>query len=98
MKPIGLIFKNITHNPFTGRVSGEIMIVHLCLNCGKIYCNRIAGDDNSYVITCLLEEPNNLGKEIIARLFSQGIKLLTQKDKEEVLTSLYGYNYQKYSR
>ncbi|MCL5969913.1 MAG: RNHCP domain-containing protein [Patescibacteria group bacterium] len=83
MKPIGL----------TNKPNGELMVVHLCLNCGKVSCNRIAGDDNPYVITCLLEEPSSLSKEIITRLASQGISLLTQDDKQEVLTSLYGYDY-----
>ena len=95
MKPIGLRFKNIEHNPFTGRVGGELMIVHLCLNCGRISCNRIAGDDNSYVVACLLEVPNKLNTEITKRLASLGIRLLTQKDKPEVLTTLYGYDYPK---
>jgi hypothetical protein len=72
------------------------MIVHLCLNCGKISCNRIAGDDNCHVITCLLEKSGNLSQKIITRLFNQGIRLLTQDDKQEVLTSLYGYDYLKY--
>lgn len=96
MEPIGLIFKNIDYNPFTDNVGGELMIVHLCLNCGKISCNRIAGDDNSYVITSLLERPSNLSREVATRLLNHGIKLLTQDDKREVLTSLFGYEYQKY--
>ena len=98
MKPIGLTLKNIEVNPYTGRTSGELMVVHLCLNCGKISCNRIAGDDNSYIVTCLIAESSNLGKEIITRLISQGIRLLTPEDKQEVLTSLYGYDYRKYSK
>lgn len=96
MKPIGLIFKNIKNNPFTGKIRGELMIVHLCLNCGKISCNRIAGDDNTDIITCLLEDRNKLSKEIIVSLTNQRITLLNQEDKHEVFTSLYGYNYQQY--
>lgn len=88
MKPIGLTFKNVKTNPFTDRTSGELMIVHLCLNCGKISCNRIAGDDNSYAIISLLDNSTKLS--------SRGVRLLTQKDKQEVLIALYGYGYQKY--
>ena len=83
MKPIGLTYKP----------DGELMVVHLCLNCSKITCNRIAGDDNSHVVVCLLEELNNLNMEIITRLISRGITLLTQNDKQNVLTILYGYDY-----
>jgi hypothetical protein len=71
------------------------MIVHGCLNCGKISCNRIAGDDNPYVITCLLDGLNSLSKDIVTRLTSQGIMLLNQDDKKNVLTALYGYDYLK---
>lgn len=95
MKPLGLILKNMTTNPYTGRSSGELMVVHQCLNCGKISCNRIAGDDNSYSITCLLEDSHNLNREVVIKLGHQGISLLTQKDKPQVLTALYGYGYQE---
>lgn len=71
------------------------MIVHLCLNCGKVSCNRIAGDDSSYVITCMLEKPGNFGEKVITRLASQGIRLLTQDDKRDVLIGLFGYDYYK---
>ncbi len=96
MKPIGLTLNNIKTNPHTGRTSGELMIVHQCLRCGKIACNRIAGDDNSHAVICLLEDSNSLNEEIITRLACCGIRLLTQEDKNEVLTVLYGYDYQKY--
>lgn len=94
MKPIGLIFKNLRQNPYTGRISGELMIVHQCLVCGKISSNRIAGDDDSIKVASLLEETNKLSKKTTNKLASMGInKLLTQKDKQEVPTTLYGYDY-----
>lgn len=83
MKPIGL----------TKKSNGELMVVHLCLNCCKISCNRIAGDDNSHSIACLLEAPNNLNKETLSKINNQGINLLTQEDQQFVFTVLYGYNY-----
>jgi hypothetical protein len=93
MKPVGLKHKNPEVNPYTGRACGELMIAHLCLGCGHISCNRIAGDDNTYTLTCLLDEPVKLNNKIITRLTSQGIRLLTQEDKPEVLSTLYGYSY-----
>lgn len=69
------------------------MVVHLCLSCGKVSLNRIAGDDNPYVITCLLKERNSLGKGVITKLTSQGIMLLNKDNKKDVLTALYGYDY-----
>lgn len=77
MKPVGLSCKP----------NGELMIVHQCLNCGKISPNRIAGDDNPQVIVSLL---NNLDRPNIAT------RLLSEEDKEMVLTILYGCDYQKF--
>jgi hypothetical protein len=76
MKPIGLSLKK----------DGELMIVHRCLGCGKISPNRIAGDDNTCVITSLLEAST-------FQLNNCRIELLTEDDKDEVFTILYGRNY-----
>lgn len=84
MQPIGLTLKNVTTNPFTGRTSGELMIEHKCMHCGHISRNRIAGDDYPDAIICLLSPINTLDKH-----------LLTIKDKELVLITLFGYNYSK---
>ena len=98
MKPIGLAFKGIDINPYTGRTSGELMVVHLCLNCDKISYNRIAGDDNTYSLTKLFKETGdlNLDPNLAARLRNLNIRILTQEDSELVFTALYGYDYEKY--
>lgn len=74
MKPIGLTRK---------RATGEIMIVHQCLTCGKISPNRIAGDDNPYEVISLLRESGYIG----------GIIMLTTEDKDEVGIVLFGNGY-----
>jgi hypothetical protein len=80
MKPIGLTYKS----------DGELMIVHLCLCCGRISCNRIAGDDNAYTVSCLLEESNSLREDIRTRLVSHGITVLSQEDAQQVSVILFG--------
>jgi len=65
------------------------MIIHLCLSCGKISVNRIAGDDNEYQLLLLLEE-SNLESKTIHNLINMEIKLLTLADKEAVLNNLFG--------
>ena len=97
MKPVGLSFKNVKENPYTGRRDGDLMLVHQCQNCGHISCNRIAGDDNNYSISCLLENTASINPGIIYRLKQMDIILLSQDDTEEVLTSIYGYGYKKYT-
>jgi len=83
MQPIGLTLKDEKYNPFTHRTSGELMIVHLCMKCNRISCNRIAGDDYPDSILSLLEESGQ----------TSGITMLTLADKEQVLTALFGYNH-----
>ena len=93
MKPIGLTLKDIRISPRTGRAGGELMIVHLCLNCGRISCNRIAGDDNAQAIIRVLEGSAHIDGEILARLDQLGISILSADDRPDVLTALYGYAY-----
>ena len=83
MKPVGLTWKDLKHNVFTKKTSGELMLVHLCLNCGKISFNRIAGDDNPYSILSLLENSEK----------QKDITLLTLEDKEQVQTAVLGNNH-----
>ncbi len=91
MKPIGLTFKDVRTNIRSGRAAGELMIIHICLNCGRISCNRIAGDDNAHSILRLLDDSLQIDCQIILRLNQQGISILTLDDKSAVLTALYGY-------
>jgi uncharacterized Zn finger protein len=74
MKPIGLTFKK----------DGEIMIVHRCLNCGKISPNRIAGDDNSDSILALLDKQQPVKTKV---------HLLTPQEKDQVLVALFGHGF-----
>lgn len=98
MKPIGLRFKNQKSNPYTGRVSGELMIVHQCINCGRISSNRIAGDDNPQQIIRLLQGYKKLSKDTVDKLRDIGVKLLDYRDKQQVLIALFGYDYKDSSR
>lgn len=80
MKPIGLTYKS----------DGELMIVHLCLGCGKISSNRIAGDDNAQSIMTLLETSITLGNAISSNVRNKGVVLLTRQDEKAVHRCLYG--------
>jgi hypothetical protein len=97
MKPIGLAFKNYEVNPFTCRGSGELMIIHQCINCGKISPNRIAGDDNEYHILSILEDSLNMDAILLGKIKNLGINIISPKNKDKVLISLFGTNYKKYT-
>jgi len=74
------------------------MIIHHCLGCGKISTNRIAGDDNTYTVATLVDEIKHIDVAIATKLQHQGIRLLTQKDKQNIYRTLYGYKFEQYLR
>lgn len=82
MKPIGLVLKDEEYNPFTHKTSGEVMLVHYCLSCERISCNRIAGDDDSFSVLALLENPEH----------EKYASMLTQENREQVRAALFGYD------
>lgn len=94
MQPIALAFKNYKVNLFTGKGNGEVMIIHQCLNCGKISPNRIAGDDNEYQVISILNESINLNQNMANLLKNLRLEPITALNKEEALISLFGINYQ----
>ncbi len=72
------------------------MVVHLCLGCGRISANRIAGDDDPYAILSVFEESFEMNAELENRLADSNITLLSKVDKQEVLICLFGNDYYKY--
>ena len=92
MKPIGLTFKKEGQDKYGQQKQGELMIIHQCLICGKISINRLAGDDDNQVILEVFEESKKLNPEIINKLTRDGIKVLTEQDKEEIAIQLFGEN------
>lgn len=69
MEPVGLTFKEEGVDKYSKKRQGEIMIVHKCMNCGKINRNRIAGDDDSKTILMLCEEKDK--EEVKKQLFGK---------------------------
>ena len=94
MKPFGLAFKK--SNSYSNQISGELMIVHHCLNCGKIAANRIAGDDDSYAILAVFNDSLTTAAAAAIHAMNLPIHLLRIEDKEKVLRSLFGNNYSKF--
>lgn len=94
MKPIGLAFKK--SNSYSNQPGGELMIVHHCLNCGKIAANRIAGDDDSYAILAVFNDSLITGAALNIQEKNLPIRLLTIEDKEQILRGLFGNNYSKF--
>lgn len=89
MHPLGLTLKR-TRNKYAREESGELMLIHHCLGCGKLSINRIAADDNA---ECLLEAFNTsavIPEDLRVQIVSEGIRLLDGNNMNIVLTRLYG--------
>jgi len=96
MQPIGLAFKHLRWHAYGAQPGGEIMLVHRCLTCGHISYNRIAGDDNPYLLATLLDEPARLDAVLRHALEEKGIQLLTRADRQAVMLCLFGVHYRQY--
>ena len=95
MKPIGLTFKHEGVDKYGRLRKGELMLIHECVNCGKICLNRIAGVDNTEAILKIFEESQGLSSEKRRRLEHSGIEALSKENREEVFTQLFGKNFRK---
>lgn len=89
MEPIGLTFKK-TKNKYKEDSVGELMLIHICRECGKININRIAADDNTDTILEIFVASLNVGEEIQESLKKHHIRVLKKEDKNEILTQLFG--------
>lgn len=90
MRPVGLTFKRIARKYAR---QGELMLVHLCDDCGKLSINRIAADDDADLILAVLEQSNGLAPDVIELMTQAGITLASVAQTELVRQCLLGVNY-----
>jgi RNHCP domain len=88
MRPIGLTLKR-SHNKYAVD-DGELMLIHECLECGKLSINRIAADDNAELLLTVFTRSSEIDTQLLERLDAQGIRLLGMGDLNIVLSRLYG--------
>ncbi len=88
MQPIGLTLK-ATQNRYRAD-SGELMLIHLCSDCGSLAINRIAADDIPETILDVFEA--SLGMQLAMQnwVAGDGIRLLRADDAHLVLERLFG--------
>ncbi len=89
MRPVGLTFKRIAKK-YNGYSPGELMLVHVCEDCGKASINRIAADDAAEVILSLLQKSIGLDPETRELLVQQGVVPLSQDQANLVRQCLFG--------
>jgi DNA-directed RNA polymerase subunit RPC12/RpoP len=91
MRPVGLTLKRIAKK-YATRTQGELMLVHLCEDCGKISINRIAADDDDEMILSILEKSAGLDPGTHDLLAQDGITPLSATQADLVQQCLFGIN------
>ncbi len=89
MEPVGLTLKK-TNQKYSPEPGGELMLVHVCQACEKISINRIAADDNTFMVWQVFERSLTLLGELSARIGLEGIQMLRTSDEKIVQTRLFG--------
>jgi hypothetical protein len=91
MRPVGLTVKH-TRNKYAAG-GGELMLVHECVECGRLSINRIAADDDAPNLfevfgtsTALPARTRNLYQQ-------NGITLLATENTPQVQSQLFGSNF-----
>lgn len=92
MRPVGLTFKRV-NKKYAGHGQGELMLVHLCEDCGKASINRIAADDVAEAILSVLEKTAGLSLEVRDLLAQEGVTLLNPDQADLVRQCLFGTAY-----
>lgn len=89
MKPVGLTVKKTRQKYGSGK-QGELMLIHECMECGKVSINRIAADDDPQAILQLIAGSREAGLSLAVQLAEKGIGVLADSDIDIVQKQLFG--------
>jgi len=88
MKPIGLTAK--TSRKKYGAGLGELMLIHLCIDCDSLSINRIAADDDFETIASLYKRSLLMDGSLQRRLKAEGISVLDSAGSSIIQAQLFG--------
>jgi hypothetical protein len=88
MKPIGLAVKATGKKYGCGQ--GELMLIHLCIECESVTINRIAADDIPQNLFSVFEASFQIDRLTYDSLENAGIRILGEADNPLVLRQLFG--------
>ena len=91
MRPVALTLKK-TAKKYSRAGQGELMLVHLCDECGKPSINRIAADDDLATVLEIFERSRELDTNTKSRLTRSGIVILETGHLLLVREQLLGRN------
>ncbi len=89
MVPVGLSMK-WNHNKYARLLDGELMLVHFCMDCGKVSVNRIAADDRADRLQDLYRASQGWIDEL-SELVTSGFRLLSEEDSWLIDRQLFGF-------
>ena len=89
MRPVGLTMKR-TRKKYGVEKQGELMLIHICVGCGKASINRIAADDDAEKVFEIYQGYAKLDPATRTRLEESGIIALQASDKLVVQAQLFG--------
>ncbi len=89
MQPVGLSRKPGRNKYAPGR-SGELLLVHLCVECGRVSLNRLAADDNPENVEAVFHAASQLDIATRSRLALAQVCLLAESELDYVREQLYG--------
>ncbi len=91
MRPVALTLKQ-TAKKYPRYGQGELMLVHLCAECGKTSINRIAADDDLETVLRVFEKSRELDLQTKAALVQCGVNILEARHHLLVREQLLGRN------
>jgi hypothetical protein len=92
MRPIALTIKK-TGKKYNQPNQGEMMLIHMCDECGKLSINRIAADDDVETVIEIFESSRKLDAEIKSLIIQAGITIIEAEDGRLVRERLLGRNW-----
>jgi hypothetical protein len=89
MAPVGLTTKKVS-DKYNQNTSGELMLVHYCIDCGAFSINRIAADDDNLKLIATFKN-NLLNKtSFMHREKLKDIEFLGEEDRQMLQSGLFG--------
>ncbi len=89
MQPVGLALKAV-RSKYSPESGGELMLVHQCIECGKVSLNRIAADDSADELLAIFENGCSMNNENLLILRQAGVTVLTDIERNVVHNHLLG--------
>jgi len=89
MRPVGLTLKR-SRNKYDNAASGELMVVHQCIDCDRISINRIAADDIPEAVLEVFQASLVEATWLREQILGDGINLLGGESFDLIYRQLYG--------